>query len=499
MVNKDTHSVDRLMEECGVKFGTSGARGLVGAMTDRICYVYTCAFLDYLTDEKLIAKGDTVAFAGDLRPSTPRIMTAVCKAIIQSGYVPLNCGFIPSPALALFGFKRGMATVMVTGSHIPDDRNGIKFNRPDGEILKQDEVAIRQRRIEVDHTLFSGDLFSEPQKVPQVDDSVRELYIRRYLDCIDCSALSGLSVGVYEHSSVARSLLVQILEGAGARVVRLGHSDRFVPVDTEAVRPEDVAFARQWSQEYALDTIVSTDGDGDRPLISDESGNWLRGDVAGILCADYLQAKWIVTPISSNSALELSDRFEGVVRTRIGSPFVIEAMRTLQQQGRPAVVGYEANGGFLTADTLKLNGSELAPLPTRDAIIVILAVLMSARNQDLALSELVHQLPKRFTYSDRLQAFPTELSQHMLARYRSDDPVNDVQMAENEFAGLFGHVVKIDHTDGVRFTFTNGDIIHLRPSGNAPEMRCYTESVSEGRAQEMNRICMDFLEGWRIR
>lgn len=498
-MNNNNLTLSTLMESSGVKFGTSGARGLVESMTDRICFAYTCGFLQYLAAEGLIADGDAVAFAGDLRPSTPRIMAAVCRAILESGYQPVNCGFIPTPAVALFGLKHQIATIMVTGSHIPDDRNGIKFNRPDGEILKQDEAGIRQQQIQLNEAIFEGDSISPSHPLPEVDDRARQLYIRRYLDVIGSDTLTGLSVGVYEHSGVARSLLAQILEGVGARVVRLGFSDSFIPVDTEAIRPEDIALARRWSREHALDTIVSTDGDGDRPLISDELGQWLRGDVAGILCADYLQADWVVTPVSSNSALELSGRFSGTARTRIGSPFVIEAMQSLLGQGRKAVVGYEANGGFLTADTLPLYAGELAPLPTRDAVIVILAILISARNQGLTVSELVHQLPARFTYSDRLRDYPTELSQRMLARFQTGDPVSDGLAIESEFNAIFGRVIKIDYTDGVRITFTNGDIVHLRASGNAPEMRCYTESVSEGRAREMNKICLDLLEGWRTR
>jgi Phosphomannomutase len=80
-------------------------------------------------------------------------------------------------------------------------------------------------------------------------------------------------------------------------------------VDTEAIRPEDVALATQWSNEYNFDCIISTDGDGDRPLISDEKGRWLRGDVAGILCAQYLAADAVITPVNCNSALELSGAF----------------------------------------------------------------------------------------------------------------------------------------------------------------------------------------------
>jgi phosphomannomutase len=58
-------------------------------------------------------------------------------------------------------------------------------------------------------------------------------------------------------------------------------------------------------------------------------------------------------------------------------------------------------------------------------------------------------------------------------------------------------VAAVDHTDGVRVTFASGEIAHLRPSGNAPELRAYTEAASAARARAMNDICMDILAGWR--
>ena len=67
-------TVKDLMTECGVNFGTSGARGTVAAMTDRVCYGYTQGFLSYMAEEGEFAPGGRVALAGDLRPSTPRIL-----------------------------------------------------------------------------------------------------------------------------------------------------------------------------------------------------------------------------------------------------------------------------------------------------------------------------------------------------------------------------------------------------------------------------------------
>jgi phosphomannomutase len=46
-------------------------------------------------------------------------------------------------------------------------------------------------------------------------------------------------------------------------------------------------------------------------------------------------------------------------------------------------------------------------------------------------------------------------------------------------------------------TFANGEILHLRPSGNAPELRAYTEAASPERAREINTACLDILQRWR--
>ena len=110
-------SIQELMRQSGVAFGTSGARGLATAMTDRVCYAYTRGFLQYLESiGELKRTGERVAFGGDFRPSTDRVMAAVARAVADLGYQPVNCGKVPSPAVALYGLVRGVPAIMVTGS-----------------------------------------------------------------------------------------------------------------------------------------------------------------------------------------------------------------------------------------------------------------------------------------------------------------------------------------------------------------------------------------------
>ena len=486
-----------MMQQSGVKFGTSGARGLAVDMTDRVCYAYTLAFIHYLFELGDIKMGDQVAIAGDFRPSSPRIMAAAAMAIRDAGCEPFNGGFIPSPAIALYGISHGCASLMVTGSHIPDDRNGIKFNKPSGEILKQDEQGISASTVEIPAGVFdaSGMAITEVA-LPAADQTAYWFYIKRYLDFFPAGCLGGLRVGVYQHSTVARDALGEIFSGLGAEVVALGRSDTFIPVDTEAVRSEDVHLAKHWASENNFDCIISADGDGDRPLVSDENGNWLRGDVAGILCARYLGASGVATPVSSNSALEKSGWFARVDRTRIGSPFVVAAMMQAMADGLDNVVGYEANGGFLIGSNIVRDGKIFEALPTRDAAIVPLAVLMLAKQHGVSVSGLLKQLPPRYTSSDRLKEFSTELSQARIASFNSGDFTQDKRAIEAVF-GQFGQVKGLDCTDGLRITFENEEVVHLRPSGNAPELRCYNEADTEARAAEMNAICMKIMNGWR--
>src|SRR5690606_32860216 len=116
-----------------------------------------------------------------------------------------------------------------------------------------------------------------------------------------------------------------------------------------------------------------------------------------ILCAEYVGATDVVTPVSSNSAVERSGAFNRVIRTRIGSPYVIAAMLAARAEGGARVVGYEANGGFLTASPIPLARGTLAPLPTRDAVLVIVSILARARERRTTVSGLLANLPQRFT------------------------------------------------------------------------------------------------------
>src|SRR3978361_1533402 len=108
MMADNNTTVAELMAASGVAFGTSGARGLVTAMTDRVCYGYTAGFLTYLAEQGEFAPRRPVELAGYLRPSSPSILAACAQAVRDLGGKVVFCGYVPTPALALYAFGQAI-------------------------------------------------------------------------------------------------------------------------------------------------------------------------------------------------------------------------------------------------------------------------------------------------------------------------------------------------------------------------------------------------------
>lgn len=534
-----------------LKFGTSGRRGLVRAMPQLEIYLNARAEIEYLQglDRQAggIVPGEEFFFAADLRPSSVSYMEefdgngalaqAVAQAIRDAGMQPVFLGFLPTPALTSFAIARGRGSIMVTGSHIPFDRNGYKTNTSRGELLKCHEEPIgraveqmRRRLLEEDFALSRFDeqglLKGRSLELPPVDDRARIEYLKRYQEFFADDSLKGLRVVCYQHSAVGRDLLVEVLGALGAEVLPMGRSESFVPIDTEAIDAACLAgmnqlVAEATAQHGPIDALLSTDGDSDRPLVLgvDSKGvaHFVSGDRLGMVVAGFLGADAVVVPISCNDAIDrgaLAAILEP--KTRIGSPYVIAGMEVAMAKGKRQVCGWEANGGFLTASEFIRKGHKLSALATRDALLPILSILVHAREEGVGLCELFDRLPQRLSQAALLRQFPRPTAQRILGALSPEQAgirqaiftgagieARDAQgtlialtaagaeslgqirarLASFFTAGQgFSAISRIDYTDGVRIYFTNGDVAHIRPSGNADELRIYAVADTAARA-----------------
>jgi phosphomannomutase len=503
-------------------FGTSGRRGKVVDLTQLEIYLNAVAELEYLQSlpvaEGGIRRGEEIYFAYDLRPSSSafvaeeqgrgEIAQAIVQAIRDAGMQPVNLGRIPTPALASYALARGKGSIMVTGSHIPFERNGYKTNSSRGELLKEQEGPINEMVSQARERLYEQpwpqSLFNERgmfkrghQELPTENSAARAAYIERFTSFFAGSSLKGKRILVYQHSAVGRDLLVEILERLGADVVTGGRSDTFVPIDTENIDAAQLAVIQGLADNAGgpLHAVVSTDGDSDRPLILgvDTTGKvqFFGGDLVGMIVAEYLQADAVVVPISCNDAIDRG-KLAAVLepKTRIGSPFVIAGMEAALAKGKKRVCGWEPNGGFLTGSPLARGGATLSPLPTRDAALPILGVLFAAEQAGLPLIELFAQLPKRFSRAALLKQFPRATALKIVDRFSGPDTaavLKDLALFFTPELG-FAAVSGVDYTDGVRIRFANGEVAHVRPSGNADELRIYAVADSQQRADDMARM-----------
>jgi phosphomannomutase len=541
-----------------LQFGTSGRRGLVVHLTHLEIFINVVAELEFLQslskEQGGILRGEEFFYAYDLRPSSScyvkdqgnrgKLAQAIEQAIRYAGMIPVNQGQIPTPALSYYALQQGKGSIMVTGSHIPFDRNGYKTNTSRGELLKRHENPINEKTRLVraifyaqplKESLFTveGFLKVDPPKLSTGHNQAHRAYIQRYVDFFGFDALTGLRVLVYQHSAVGRDMVVDILRTLGALVLPVGRSETFVPIDTENIQAAQLATLQALYDEAAMehgafDAIISTDGDSDRPLIlgidpDTKTMHFFSGDLVGMVTAKFLGAKAIVVPISCNDSIDHSPLKHLLEpKTRIGSPYVIAGMETALAQGKYAVCGFEANGGFLTGSDIERNGKRLTALPTRDAILPILAVLASTQQEKIPLTTLFSRLPERYSCAALLKQFPKALGLAMVKHFSPanttvcevvfskntcrffDNGNTPIPESQEEIAALlvirqtlqtffthdlgFADITRINYIDGVRVYFANNDIAHLRPSGNADELRIYAVADTVQRADSIANL-----------
>ena len=119
----------------------------------------------------------------------------------------------------------------------------------------------------------------------------------------------------------------------------------------------------------------------------------------------------------------------------------------------------------------------------------ILGALFAAEQHGLSLIDLFARLPKRFSRAALLKHFPRATALKIVARFSPPSGESAASAAIRKDLGWFftpaqgfDSVAHVDYTDGVRILFANGEVAHVRPSGNADELRIYAVADTQSRA-----------------
>ena len=433
-------------------FGTNGIRGHAkNLFTNEFCFDIGVAFGKFLKEKK-----GEIAVGMDPRKSSQRIKRSLLQGlstIVSSDF--LDEGIIPTPCLNYFIKKKKLsAGIMITGSHIDKELNGVKFFVGEEEISKDNEKEIedfyyrfqeKQRYQEKEIKIKSG---SQARKI--YSDLLLELAQKPYPDW---------KIVVDASNGTQSEIIPQVLEKLGLKVLRINCN----PTKELVVRDTEVSGAfsdlSERIKNEQADFGVNLDPDGDRIVFFDEKGNFIPGEYSCSLIAKNLPDKTIITPINTSSVVEHLGK--KVIRTKVGVLHVVKAMKK-----HKAVFGFESNGGGISAEIFY----------GRDGGTTLIKMLNLMKESNQPLSRLVTSLPKFFIIKKKVDC-PRELNKIIL------------QKAEEEFKGT-----KIDKLDGLKIWFGKDNWILFRPSGNAPEFRVFAESKSKEEAEELIEKGINFVK-----
>ena len=270
----------------------------------------------------------------DTRLSGYMLETALASGIVSMGADVLLVGPLPTPGVAfLTRSMRADAGVVISASHNPYQDNGIKFFSGDGFKLPDEVEARMEEMIYSGVTDASRPTASEIGKAFRLSDAVGRYNVFLKNSFPRHSTLEGLKIVVDCGHGAAYKVVPEVLSELGAEVLPIG-----VQPDGENINRRCGALYPEAARELLLheraDFAVSLDGDADRAIFIDETGDILDGDqILAIQALDLqrkgmLKGSGVVATVMSNLGLELAMRSAGleVVRTQVGDRYVVERM-----------------------------------------------------------------------------------------------------------------------------------------------------------------------------
>jgi phosphoglucosamine mutase len=373
-------------------FGTDGIRGLANGdklTPDLAMRVGMAAGLKF-------NRGDhrnRVVIGKDTRRSGYLIENALAAGFTAVGMDVYFLGPMPTPAVAMLTRSlRADLGVMISASHNPYDDNGIKLFRPDGYKLS-DEVEAA-----IEELIDSGDLNRQLSRGRAIgrahrDEAAQTRYIeyakRTLPKDID---LSGLRVVIDCANGAAYKVAPVALWELGAEVFPIGvEPDGFNINDKVGSTAPDALRAKV--REVRADIGIALDGDADRVIIVDETGEVVDGDqLMAVIAQSWhargeLRGNGIVATVMSNLGLErylISLGLE-LNRTQVGDRYVLESMRA-----NGFNVGGEQSGHIILSDYTT----------TGDGLVAALQLLSVVQQAGVRVSEVCarfEKVPQRLT------------------------------------------------------------------------------------------------------
>jgi phosphomannomutase/phosphoglucomutase len=438
------------MEKSRRLFGTNGIRGVVNEeLTPEFATKIAQSIGTFFKQGKIL-------LGYDGRISNIMLANAVTSGLVSTGCDVHTAGMGPTPCIQYAVKNHKMdGGVMITASHNPPEYNGIKVMGKNGvEISRQQEIKIESVFFEDKANYVDWNKVGHVYALPKVLEEYKEA-IKKHVN-VDAIRKKRYYVVVDSANGVGGLATPYLLRELGCQVTTINANiDGTFPNRLPEPTPENLQDLVTTVKAVGADFGVAFDGDADRSIFVDETGEIQWGDrTFALIEKHFLQTnkgETVVTPISSSQVVkDVAEQYGGqLVWTKVGSTIVSYTMKKLK-----AKLGGEENGGVFYG----------AHQPVRDAAMTTALILNIMAKTGRKLSKLLNELPRYYLEKDKIKC-PNEKKQRILKKL----------------------ITKVKHLnpeiiDGVKLWFSDKSSILIRPSGTEPIYRFYAEARTREKA-----------------
>ena len=435
-------------------FGTSGIRGPADTLfTDQFSFDIGKTFISFL---KKSGNLGPIAVGMDPRTSSPRIKRALLKGLGTGGVPLFDEGVTPIPSMNwLIKSTPVVAGIMITGSHIAPELNGVKFYAHEEEISTADQDMIEATYFK----LKEKEKISDGTPTVKLESRAKELYAEMLANIIK-KPLPKWKVALDCANGSQSVVMPKLLKRLGLEVVKVNCDPQkdFIARDTDTDDKAEIDMLKSTVIKEKCDFGIAFDGDGDRVIFIDELGQFVLGEYSCSLVAKNIPGDTIITTISASQVVDTLGK--KVIRTKVGSPYIVGKMKEHEVE-----FGFEPNGGAVSGEIMY----------TRDGGTMTMKIFNLFSKFKGTFSEMVGKLPKYY-----------------MARTKVDYRWELQEMILDEAKKIFKGV-KTEEIDGLKIWIDESSWILFRSSQNAPEFRVFAESKDKKTTKILLTKGVDFV------
>lgn len=453
-------------------FGTDGVRGHVGQSPMVPEFVTRLGYAAGVVLSQSTAH-PTFVIGRDTRGSGQMLQSALTAGLLAGGATVINLDVITTPGVAfMVGKVNADAGAVISASHNPVNENGIKFFNAEGRKLNETVELAIEALLDQPMDLSAAEAKSFGRLIDGTE--MRELYVADLVDEHPDLDLSGLKLALDCANGAASWYAPEVFARLGADVVVMNASPTGTNINEQAgsehVRREPQNLYDLIRAHRANFGIVF-DGDADRVIFVDESGNLVDGDHMLAILADDLKAQarllgnTVVSTTMRNGALVnyFAERDIHFTETPVGDKYVMAELQALmadEPEAGKIGLGGEQSGHIILMDPNHATGDGI-----RSAIYLIRAFLATGA---ATLAELAESINK----------YPQVIASARVAEKLDLDTLPEVQARqakiETELAGLTR--------------------LNLRYSGTEPKVRLMLEADTRHTESELARQAFALCE-----